>query len=664
MSDRPHLLGWEGVGPRLTGVLALAVIASVLAFGYLALHAFERAVQPELANRTRLVGSIVREAIQRPLERGVPFEALAGLDRYLSETIERFEEIQSISITSRSGRRLAMVERTAPPTLAQRASIEPALVRPAAPYSLPILSGNDLVGAIEVTVRPDFVQARMREVFLDVMVLGLVATLIALELAIGIALATVGKPLGRVLRLLGEQREGVFLHRIPPGGLGALGRTAVRLNDHAEDLATRLAVLTAKAREAVPAGLRGGISEGRPRRLRLSDASDIRPALFLLSVATEVTTSFLPIFAGAATRPNWLSAELAAAAPLLVYLVALAALMPFGGRLVERIGAQRLFVGSMAPIAVALAGMALAGSVVEITLWRGVIGFFYATATVACQEYALRAREGGSAARALGGYLAVVYAGVFCGSALGGVVADRFGYAAAFLTGAAIAAAAAALAVATMTGRAGMPGSSGAASSTGTARGGMNLRYLALLLGIALPMNAATAIFVWYLTPLMLAAEGIRTSDIARVVMLYYLAPVLFGSLVSRLAEPPSGPVALVLAGALGSGAALLSLSAWSGFWAVASVMAALGICHTLMRAPLYVIAVDIAARGGPDTGRLRLFERLGAIAGLAASTFLLRDAGAAASIQVLGVVVLSGAFLFAAAQALGLLRQDGRMQG
>jgi hypothetical protein len=192
----------------------------------------------------------------------------------------------------------------------------------------------------------------------------------------------------------------------------------------------------------------------------------------------------------------------------------------------------------------------------------------------------------------------------------------------------------------------------------------MNPRYLALLLGIAVPMNAATAIFVWYLTPLMLAAEGVRTADIARVVMLYYLAPVLFGALVSRLAESPSGPVPLVLAGALGSGAALLSLSVWGGFWAVASTMAALGICHTLIRAPLYVIAVDIAAQGGPDTGQLRLFERLGAIAGLAVSTFLLRDAGAAVSIQILGLAVLSGAFLFAAAQALRLLRQEGRMHG
>ena len=40
-----------------------------------------------------------------------------------------------------------------------------------------------------------------------------------------------------VYRLLGEQRDGNFQHRIRAGGLGGLGRTAARLNDHAEDLA-------------------------------------------------------------------------------------------------------------------------------------------------------------------------------------------------------------------------------------------------------------------------------------------------------------------------------------------------------------------------------------------------------------------------------------------
>lgn len=398
-------------------------------------------------------------------------------------------------------------------------------------------------------------------------------------------------------------------------------------------------------------------------RLRLSSSSDIRPALFLLSVATEIATAFLPVYARDASRPDWLRPELAAAAPLLAYLVAVAALAPFSGALARRFGARRLFVVSMLPIGLALVAMGTARGALEIAFWRGVIGVFYALATVACQEYALRAADEGMRGRALGGYLAVVYAGVFGGSALGGVVADRFGFTAAFLLAATVAAMAALFALAAMSGRAGSrdpdadrPAVPAAAARPASRRA---LRQCALLGGVTVPMNAATAIFVWFLLPLTLATDGLRSADIARVVMLYYLAAILLGPLVARLSEKPAGPSVLLGAGAFAAAGALLSLSVWDGYWAMAGATVGLGVAHTLMRGPQYVLALHLAASGGPGAGTLRLCERLGAIAGLAACTFLLRDLGAAESIRLLGVAVLGGAILFVAVEWPAGLRRN-----
>jgi MFS family permease len=651
VSARDGSFDWRAIGPRLTLALAAIVTASLLALSHLAVGAFDRAIEPELASRTRLVGAIVREAVQRPLERGIPFEALAGLDRYLAETLARFEEVERIAIVTVDGNTLAEAARPAPRSLLERAGIEAPRGRIPA-YSLPIVADARLAGTIEVEVRPDFVRSRLRDVFLDVMVIALVATLIALELTLGVALATVGKPLRRVLRLLEEQRHGVFLHRIRAGGVGALGRVATRLNDHAEDLAVRLRALPAALRARLPEGLAARIGAGHPMRLRLSDIGDVRPALFLLSVGTEIAAAFLPVYARSVARPEWLSPEHAAAAPLLVYLVSVAALMPFGNRLVRRFGARPLFVAAMAPIALALAVMGFAESVTTIILCRGAIGLFYAAATIACQEYALGATQESSAARALGGYLAVVYGGVFSGSALGGVIAGRFGYEAAFLTAAAMIAAAAGIAWVTMTGSSGQAARAHAPAAATPAGPRMRLRHAALLAGIAMPMNAATAIFVWYLTPLVLAADGVRTADAARIVMLYYLATILLSPMVTRLAERQAAVVPLVAGGAFAAGAALLSLSVWGGGWAMACAIAALGAAHTMIRVPQYVLALGIVAEGGPSTDSLRLFERLGAIAGLGASTFLLRDIGAEDSIRLVGIVVLCGAAGFVATMA------------
>jgi hypothetical protein len=94
-------------------------------------------------------------------------------------------------------------------------------------FELPILHGNRLVGGITVEISPLFVQTRLRNVFLDVLVLALIATLVALELALAVAVTSVGKPLDRIFHLLGEQGAGNFLYRIS-GPAGSAGSAASR----------------------------------------------------------------------------------------------------------------------------------------------------------------------------------------------------------------------------------------------------------------------------------------------------------------------------------------------------------------------------------------------------------------------------------------------------
>jgi hypothetical protein len=111
------------------------------------------------------------------------------------------------------------------------------------------------------------------------------------------------------------------------------------------------------------------------------------------------------------------------------------------------------------------------------------------------------------------------------------------------------------------------------------------------------------------------------------------------------------------VSGALASGAALLSLTVWSGFWAVVAAVAGLGLGHTLLRAPLYALALRITGGPGAGLSALRLIERIGAILGLAASALLLGDIGAESSIRALGIAVLSGVALYAIVEIAGQSR-------
>lgn len=636
-------------------MLAAIVTTSVLAVGFAAVSAFDRAVQPELANRTRLIGTIVRSEIQRALELGIPIDAVSGLDRYLSRTLDKFGEVESIVVATSTGRPVTGVERPATPSLLEKAGLGDVIEFQRTSFTLPILQGNKLVGNIFIEISPLFVQTRLRDVFLDVLVLALIATLLALELSLAVSITSVGKPLDRVYRLLGEQGSGNFIHRIRPGGLGGLGRVTTRLNDHAEDITARIA--------SVPVALRKNISAraaaSRPLLLRLSDFNDIRLALLLFSVATEISAAFLPLYASAATRPAWLSIEFSAAAPLVTYLVALIVLTPFGGTLACRLGPRRLFLISVPPTVIALVAMAFSDSLIEISIWRGIMAMFYATATIACQEYAIRSGEAQAGARPIGAFIAVVYGGVFCGSALGGLLAGRLGFETALVTGAVLAALAGGVGAASMRGNAGdsEDGSRRKTLNRPAGKHWLSARFLALLLGVAVPMNASVAIVIWYLTPLALSSAGSGPAEIGRVVMLYYLAIVILGPTVARLADGGTGPVSLVVIGGFGSAAALLSLLLWNGFWAVTLLVAALGLAHTLIRSPIYVLALRVT--GGPGTGidALRLLERVGAIAGLTTSAFLLRDVGVETAIVYLGVAVLAGAAIYAIVEGVSAIQ-------
>lgn len=645
-----------GLRSRLIVALAAVVIASVTAVGLAAIAAFDRAIEPELNNRTQLIGSIVRAEIQRALELNIPISALGGLESYLATTLAKFAEVERITVATATGEVVAAAERTAAPSLVDGSPIEGLVSVRAATFALPILHGNRLVAEIRVETSPMFVQTQLRGVFLDVMVLALIATLVAVELALAVTISSVGKPLDRVLRLLEDQRNGNFLHRIRPGGLSGLGRTAARLNDHAEDLAERVGRLPQALRSRIDAA----VAVGRPDRLRLSDFNDVRLALFLFSVATEIAAAFMPLYARSASRPEWIGPEIAAVAPLVIYLAAIAGLSPFGSALVNRFGARRMFLAAVPMTALSLVAMGLSDSLTAITLWRGVMAVFYAVATVACQGYIIRAVGGQASARAFTAFIAVLYGGVFTGSALGGLIAGRFGFEAAFVIGAAIAVLSGALGAASMRGRAGdagRPASPAAQPQAQTPRR-LDSRFAALVLGIAVPMNIATAVFVWYLTPLMLAAAGSGPAEIGRVVMLYPLAVVLVAPSAARLADGRLGAVVPLVIGAAGAAAAMLSLALWDGFWAVATAMAGLGLGHSFIRATLYPRALRLAGGPGRGVDALRMLERIGAMLGLGASAFLLDDIGAAASIWLLGLVVLAGGGAYAVAEAAHAARR------
>ncbi|MEZ5797795.1 MAG: MFS transporter [Paracoccaceae bacterium] len=632
----------------MTAVLTVVVAMAVFLFSFVTLVSLDRAVAPELQQRIKLIGSVVRDNVQETISAGIPLQMVGGLDGYLGAMMDEFGEIRRITVTTTLGDVVADVTRDEKPPLLSRLGIGSFLGFSGADLRLPILVGNDLVGSIDLVSSGQFIESRLRSVLLDAAALALAVILIGVELALVVTSDSIWRPLRAILALSREQAAGRFRHTIAVTGLPVLRLVARRLNDQAEDVTRRL-------RAAVTAAKPDALRSPAANLLAIPALADMRLALFTFAAATEVTASFLPVYARGAERPAWLEPGLAAAAPSALYLAVMALLAPLAGRLVARFGPRRVFSAAAIPAALALAGMAVADTIAGVVMCRGAIAVCYAFATIACQDYAL-GLQGSDRPRVSAVLMAMVFGGTFCGSTIGGVFADRYGYGAAMALGAVM------VLVAGLLGRRGLVAPAtetlGAALSEATpprpepalSRPGV---FHAFLFGIVAPMNLVTAICIWYLAPLQLSALGSSPAEIARVIMLFYLFQLVFGPLASGMAASRFGLNATIFTGAAIAAAALAGFGA-AGFWSMTATVAGLGVGYGLLRGP----ALDFAAQQAAAVpGRLTLYrvaERAVALAGLLAAASILKYGDIDRLLLILSVLVVIGLLLFTMAMAAG----------
>lgn len=626
MSQTLDSLHAPRVRARITAILIVVVALSVFLFSFVTLVSFDRSVAPELQNRTRLIATVVRDNIQQTLSTGLPLNAVGGFETYIAATMDAFSELENITIVSRKGEVIASVGREEEARLLDRLQIGTRLGTSGAEISMPILVGNDLAGHIKVKSSGRFVEARLRSVLLDATALAIAVILIGVELTILIATHSIWGPLRAVVRLARDQGEGRFDQVIPTAGLPTLRLLARRLNDHCIALAGR-------------AGR--GDGGATPRRLVLPDLVDMRIALFSFAAATEVTASFLPVYAKGASRPDWLDPAIAAALPSALYLLVLALLSPLAARVVARYGPRRVFALSAIPAALALLGMTWSDDLAGVVLSRGIIAVCYAFATVACQDYALalRSKDG---ARVSSVIMAMVFGGTFCGSTIGGVFADRYGYEAAMVLGAILVLMAGLFGYRFLVAATERP----AARSKSTGMAPRTSSFYMFLFGIVAPLNLVTAISIWYLAPLHLSAFGASPAQVARVVMLFYLAQLILGPVSARIASHPLGLFASIIVGGTLAGLSLALLGGES-FWQMTGTVIGVGAGFGLVRGP----ALELAARLSGGTARglsaYRVTERGVALVGLLVTAFAMKDTGVDQVLGTLSAIIFAGLAVF-----------------
>ncbi|HSO07623.1 MAG TPA: MFS transporter [Pelomicrobium sp.] len=657
----------EAAAGRVVPLAALMVVIAAVVLGSLTVRAFNEALEPEFSRRSQLIGSIVRADLQRALELGIPLNELTGTRPYLEKVLADFPEVSAITLRSREHGIVSRVEAVRGKVLSEgvdaQADDPSAIAIPGLEFTFPVLAGNELAGEIAIDIDGAYVRRQFRDVFLDVLVVILVAVLLAFEITLAVTTTSLRKPLDQLDMLLRQQVGGDFSGRLKQLTATSLDRVAARFSDHAEDLNARFRrLLDAQVPSAVSGAVAalGGrfcLSADGPQKFRLLDAVDIRLPLFLFAAGSELSKPFLPLYVrGMIPGDTGLREAVIVSLPLIAYLADLMVLSLLSGYIAERLSPRRVFLLALVPVVVSQIGLGLSGSVAEIVIWQGITGAGFALATNAAQDYALTAASARRRTRAAAGYVAVVIGGAFAGTAIGGVLADRIGQANVFFVGAVVIGLAAAIGLAMLSEvRGGQPRERAVrARFTGILAVFRNLRFVALLTGIAIPVNVLMAAFLWYLVPLMLADFGASPADTGRALMLYYLLIVLIAPFGARVADRFACAPLMLTVGGLISGIALVALSRDPGFWGTTAAIVVCGIAHAAIRAPLiaHVLELDLADTAGDGSAMqtaLRTFELVGGILGLLLTAVLAGKIGYATAVGFTGLTVAGGAVFFAA---------------
>jgi predicted MFS family arabinose efflux permease len=430
------------------------------------------------------------------------------------------------------------------------------------------------------------------------------------------------------------------------------GFIARRLSELSADVAVVLLVAVLIFREMLGAllGTLSGPGHATPTTAERLQA--LRLPLFLLILTEEMSRAFLPLYIkGFATGTSGLSPESEVSLPIAVYMFCFALATPFAGRWADRWGISRVFAAGVALTLGGFAWTALAGDYWQLLPARALCAWGYATGTMACQRQLILLSGPGNRARGLALFVGAVGIAAICGTALGGVLADQFGFRPVFGISALLALLAWVSfhlsAKARRSGR-GRPDEASPELNLAEVIRLLRIpRFSLLMLGAAIPAKIALAGFLFYLVPLALHHENYGPAAIGRALMLYFVLVAAINPIASHLSDRYGWRLSLTIVGGIliGAGGFAGLIGGETALWLG---IASLGVGTGLAAAPMQALATEIGAAAGATSVAvvLRTLERLGSMIGPLWAGLWLATMGWSGAMIAIGAVMLAGTLL------------------
>ncbi|HZY20488.1 MAG TPA: MFS transporter [Ramlibacter sp.] len=626
--------GRGGSGRALAREWLLVLLAVVFTFSGLAGLAWkarELARPMLLAEVEEGAQGVLRQAvahIERALALGIPADGLVGVEAMLQAELAPAQELAFLALQRPHGSQPALAIHEGGDVAGARAALGAA-----APGYLLASQPVPGVGQLLAGTRKEDVDGRLRSILLDLLFAVVVSLVLVRE----------------VLAALWS-RSGLRPYVAFESAWRGWRARAVRLGADSAPQRVRdwIAEVRGGVRRLLEDGSRTDAGEGPVRAL-----ARLRLIVFLTALSDELLRPFFAVFASEA-RPMVveLSPTMLAALPVAAFMLTLTLAQPLGPWITRRVDVRRALLVVAVCGAALLAATAVTANSLGLVLLRAGSGAAYGLLLILAQTTVLRITDSRNRARGLVEVSGAIVAAGVCGPALGGLLADGLGTAAAFAACAACLGMAAVLS----TGLAPVPGgSSGNLAGLGGWRGLAAVlrhpRAMAVTWLAAVPARLAAAAVLLVAAPLYVQQIGETPAISGRVQLLYFLAFMLTAPWVARWSDIGRSRRPWILWGCALSVASCAALPLVGGVAGIALCCGLLGVAQALLSAPQLALVTEAfdrdpqatqAAGATPEQAlaAFRFIERFGSIVAPFVVALAVSRLGLGGAVGAIGVVL------------------------
>jgi len=331
------------------------------------------------------------------------------------------------------------------------------------------------------------------------------------------------------------------------------------------------------------------------------------------------------------------------------------------GTLADRRGWRTPFLAGIMVTAGGLFFCAQATTGGQFILARGVCGLGYGLSWMALQTFLFAHSTATTRARGSSHFVAGIFSGHICGTALGAMLAERMGYAPVFLLGMVLALGSLLFFFLFMRSTMDRPARD---TPTTIVRPRAVASYLAdrntfaLIFCCVIPFSICQVGLLFFATPLYLDQLGVGQADIGRVLMIYGLSVVYLAPQLSKIVDRQERKKPFIVAGGLVGGLGLSLLFVYQGFWAVIGAIFLLGVASSIGSSAQTAFALKLRATQELGTGKAmaiqRAADKLGQMLGPLALGALMSGVSISQGLVYLGLgyMALSLLFLVAARES------------